>query len=136
MLMPEELTRDVERKSSLNEMCRERMAQNMRATPYCAHLRLVERASNDVVHNGTLPKRQVCPVVPDENLAGVGGWPPAAEIRGDAPPIADVKGSTSSRDVFERRTRMTPPRQSTSSTRRSTTSRARRPYTARSKTIA
>ena len=81
--MPEELTRDVERKSSLNEMCRERMAQDMRATPYCAHLRLVERASNDVVHNGTLPKRQVCPVVPDEHLAGVGGWPPAAEIRGE-----------------------------------------------------
>src|ERR1700730_16364917 len=81
MPMPEKVTCDVEGKPSLNEMCRERMAQDMRATPYRAHLRLVERASNDVVHRGTLPKRQVCPVVPDEHLAGVGGWPPAAEIR-------------------------------------------------------
>jgi hypothetical protein len=62
-------------------MCRDGVAQDMRPTPYGVHLCLLERASNDAVHDATLPKRQGCRMVPDENLAGVSARPPAPEIR-------------------------------------------------------
>src|SRR5437868_4982058 len=71
MLMPEQVTDDLEGESALDEVCRQSMSEDMRAAPRRTDPRSVEGKSNNAVHVATLAKRTGRAIVANEDLAGI-----------------------------------------------------------------
>lgn len=80
MLMTEQIAGDLEGESSLDEMRRQRMPQDVRAAPGRADAGVVEGAPDDGVHRAARLKPHGPPIVAHEDLAGVRARATAAEI--------------------------------------------------------
>src|SRR5689334_14222774 len=80
MLMPEQVTDHLEGESALDEVRRQSMPQDMRATPRRTDPRSVEGKSNNAVHVATFAKRTGRATVANEDLAGICTGPTATKV--------------------------------------------------------
>jgi len=83
MLMTEEISNYFERKSPLDKMSSQGVAQNVRAAAGRVDIRTVECTPDDSIDRGTLTERPRSPVVAHKDLAGNGTWTPVSEICDD-----------------------------------------------------